>query len=81
MDFDIDVIDRAEMPAAPGARPGGIAVRNFFAMARVIAAHPKVNCVDLAEFDPSRDIGDIGALTAARWLAEILAGYAARASR
>jgi formiminoglutamase len=75
VDFDIDVIDRAQMPAAPGARAGGIAVRDFF-----VAAHPKVTCVDLTEFDPSRDVGDIGALTAARWLAEILAGYTARAS-
>ncbi|MGA7676155.1 MAG: arginase family protein [Rhizomicrobium sp.] len=81
VDFDIDVIDRTEMLAAPGARPGGIAVRDFFAAAREIAAHPKVNCVDLTEFDPSRDVGDIGALTAARWLAEILAGYTARTSR
>jgi formiminoglutamase len=79
VDFDIDVIDRAQMPAAPGARAGGIPVRDFFAAARVIAAHPKVRCVDLTEFDPSRDVGDIGALTAARWLAEILAGYATRA--
>jgi formiminoglutamase len=81
VDFDIDVIDRAQMPAAPGARPGGIAVRDFFAAARIIAAHPKVRCVDLTEFDPSRDVGDIGALSAARWLAEILAGHLARTPR
>jgi formiminoglutamase len=80
VDFDIDVIDRAQMPAAPGARPGGIGVRNFFAAARAIAAHSKVKCVDLAEFDPSRDAGEIGALTAARWFAEILAGYSVRRS-
>ena len=79
VDFDIDAIDRAQMPAAPGARPGGIMVRDFFAAARIIAAHPKVGCVDLTEFDPSRDVGDIGALSAARWLAEILAGHLARA--
>jgi arginase family enzyme len=79
VDFDIDVIDRSQMPAAPGARAGGIVIRDFFAAARVIAAHPKVHCVDLTEFDPSRDVGDIGALTVARWLAEILAGYMARA--
>ena len=78
VDFDIDVIDRAQMPAAPGARPGGISARDFFAAARVIGAHPKVKCVDLTEFDPSRDVGDIGALTAARWLAEVLAGFARR---
>ena len=78
VDCDIDMIDRAQMPAAPGARPGGIAVRDFFAAARLTAAHPKVRCVDLAEFDPSLDVDSIGALTAARWVAEVLAGYSKR---
>jgi formiminoglutamase len=78
VDFDIDVIDRAQMPAAPGARAGGISARDFFAAARLIAAHPKVKCVDLAEFDPSADVNAIGALTAARWFAEILAGRLGR---
>lgn len=78
VDFDIDSIDRAQMPAAPGARPGGLAVRNFLAAAREIAAHPKVAVVDLTEFDPSLDVSDIGALTAARWFAEVLAGVARR---
>jgi formiminoglutamase len=68
------------MPAAPGARSGGISARDFFAAARLIAAHPKVKCVDLVEFDPSMDVNQIGALTAARWFAEILAGFAARPS-
>ena len=53
-------------------------MRDFFAAARLIAAHPNVTCVDLAEFDPSRDVGDLGALTAARWFAEILAGVSMR---
>ena len=50
----------------------------FFAAARIIAVNAKVKCVDLVEFDPSKDLNDIGALTAGRWLAEILAGFAAR---
>ena len=78
VDFDIDVIDRAQMPAAPGARPGGIAIRDFLAAARRIGAHPKVACVDLVEFDPSKDFSDIGSLTAARWFAEVLAGVSDR---
>jgi formiminoglutamase len=78
VDFDIDVIDRAQMPAAPGARPGGIAVTDFFAAARLIAVHSKVRVVDLAEFDPSLDVAATGALTAARWFAEILAGFSDR---
>lgn len=77
-DFDIDVIDRAHLPGAPGARPGGAAPNDFFAATRLVAAHPKVRSVDLTEFDPSLDVADISALTAARWLAEILAGVAAR---
>ena len=80
VDFDIDVIDRAQMPAAPGARPGGLAADAFFDATRLIAAHPLVRAVDLAEFDPSLDVADIGALTAARWFVELLAGFQARAT-
>jgi formiminoglutamase len=78
VDFDIDVIDRAQMPAAPGARSGGISNRDFFAAARVLARDPRVVCVDLTEFDPSTDVNATGALTAARWFAEILAGFTQR---
>lgn len=78
VDFDIDVIDRAQCPGAPGARPGGMAADEFFAAARAIGAEPRVAAVDLTEFDPSLDLSDITALTAGRWFAEILAGFAAR---
>src|SRR3546814_10407427 len=79
IDFDIDVIDRSQCPGAPGARPGGMPVDMFFAAARYLAAEPRVKLVDLTEFDPSLDLGDIPALTASRWACEVLAGYAARA--
>jgi formiminoglutamase len=79
VDFDIDVIDRGQLPGAPGARPGGLSAGEFFAATRVIAAHPKVRAVDLTEFDPSLDIGDVSALTAARWVCEALAGFSRRA--
>jgi arginase family enzyme len=78
VDFDIDVIDRAQCPGAPGARPGGMAVDDFFAAARLAAAHPLVRLVDLTEFDPGLDVGQVTELTAARWVCEVLAGYAAR---
>jgi formiminoglutamase len=78
VDFDIDVIDRAHCPGAPGARPGGVTPEAFFDAARAIAAHPKVRSVDLTEFDAALDVADITALTAARWVAEVLAGFAAR---
>ncbi len=78
VDFDIDVIDRSQWPASPGARPGGVLVHDFFDAARVIGAHPKVRAVDLTEYDPSLEIGDLGSLTAGRWFCEILSGVAAR---
>jgi arginase family enzyme len=78
VDFDIDVIDRAQCPGAPGARPGGLPVAQFFAAARTLVCNPKVRLVDLTEFDPSLDVSDITALTAGRWLCEVLAGYGMR---
>ena len=78
VDFDIDVIDRSQWPASPGARPGGVSVQDFFDATRVIGAHPKVKAVDLTEYDPSLDIGDLGSLTAGRWSCELLAGFVAR---
>jgi arginase family enzyme len=73
VDFDIDVIDRAQCPGAPGARPGGLPVDLFFRAARILAAHPKVRLVDLTEYDPSLDVGQVTELTAARFVCEILA--------
>lgn len=81
VDFDIDVIDRSQCPGAPGARPGGMQALDFFRAARRLAAEPKVRLVDLTEFDPSLDVADITALTAARWVAEILSGFVARNGR
>lgn len=78
VDCDIDVIDRSQFPAAPGARPGGMAVKDFFAAVRCLAAHPKVRLIDLTEWDPPLDSTDLSALTAARWLAECLAGFESR---
>ena len=78
VDFDIDVIDRSQWPASPGARPGGVSAQDFFDAARMIGAHSKVRAVDLTEYDPSLEVGDLGSLTAGRWFCEILAGVQAR---
>ena len=78
VDFDIDVIDRSQWPASPGARPGGVSAEAFFDATRLIGAHPKVKAVDLTEYDPSLEIGDLGSLTAGRWFCELLAGFESR---
>ena len=78
VDCDIDVIDRAQFPGAPGARPGGMDASDFFAASRRLAAEPRVRVIDLTEWDPPLDPSDLSALTAARWLAEVLTGFEAR---
>ena len=79
VDCDIDVIDRSQFPAAPGARAAGMAATDFFAAARRLAAEPRVRVIDLTEWDPPLDASDLSALTAARWLAEVLTGFEDRA--
>jgi arginase family enzyme len=78
VDCDIDVIDRSQFPAAPGARPGGMAVHDFFAAVRRLTSDPRVRVIDLTEWDPPLDSSDLSALTAARWVAECLAGFEMR---
>jgi arginase family enzyme len=78
IDCDIDVVDRSQFPAAPGARPGGMAVHDFFYAVRRLASDARVRVIDLTEWDPALDSTDLSALTAARWVAECLAGYELR---
>jgi arginase family enzyme len=78
VDCDIDVIDRAQMPGAPGARPGGMHVSDFFWAVRALASHHRVRVIDLTEWDPALDPTELSALTAARWVAECIAGFEAR---
>jgi formiminoglutamase len=78
IDCDIDVIDRSQFPAAPGARPGGMAVHDFFYAVRRLASDPRVHVIDLVEWDPPLDSTDLSALTAARWVAECVAGFESR---
>ena len=78
VDCDVDVIDRSQFPAAPGGRPGGIAVHDFFGAVRRLASDSRVRVIDLVEWDPPLDSTDLSALTAARWVAECLAGYETR---
>jgi len=78
VDCDIDVIDRSQFPGAPGARPGGMSSIDFFRAVRRLASERRVRVIDLTEWDPPLDSTDLSALTAARWMAECLAGYELR---
>jgi len=78
VDCDIDVIDRSQFPGAPGARPGGMAAHDFFRAVRRLASDARVWVIDFTEWDPPLDPTDLSALTAARWVAECLAGFEMR---
>ena len=78
VDCDIDVIDRGQLPGAPGARPGGMAAEDFFLAVRTLVADPRVKLIDLTEWDPPLDPSDQSALVAGRWFAECIAGFESR---
>jgi formiminoglutamase len=78
IDCDVDVIDRSQFPAAPGGRAAGMAVHDFYYAVRKLASDPRARVIDLTEWDPPLDSSDLSALTAARWVAECLAGFEMR---
>ena len=55
-------------------------MHDFFYTVRRLASEPRVRLIDLTEWDPPLDSTDLSALTAARWVAECLAGFEARSA-
>ena len=55
VDVDVDVLDAAYAPACPGARPGGLTVRELAEAVRTAAAHPSVGAMDFVEVDAGKD--------------------------
>ncbi|HXS97613.1 MAG TPA: agmatinase family protein [Candidatus Limnocylindrales bacterium] len=78
VDLDLDVLDRIHAPATPGSRPGGLFPGQVRRAAHLCGMHPKVRVMDLVEMDPTKDIADITALTAASCLLEFASGMLAR---
>ena len=58
VDLDVDVCDRAVVPACPASVPGGLAAWELRAAARAAGAHPAVRSVDLVEIDATADAPD-----------------------
>lgn len=78
VDVDLDVLDRAFAPACPGARPGGLTVRQLAQGVALCAAHPAVVAVDFVEVDPTADVGHQTLDVLAHLLLTAVAGYASR---
>lgn len=79
VDIDMDVCDRAVVPACPAAAPGGISADELRAFAFLAAKSSQVVSADITEIDALADSADgrtvrLGALT----VLELANGFAAR---
>jgi arginase family enzyme len=78
VDVDIDVLDRVFAPACPGARPGGLTVRQLATGLATCAADPRVTAFDFVEVDPTADVGAVTLDVTAHLILTAVAGYATR---
>lgn len=78
VDVDLDVLDRAFAPACPGARPGGLTVRQLSQGVALCAAHPSVTAMDFVEVDPTADHDYQTLDVLAHLVLTAVAGYATR---
>ncbi len=74
VNFDVDVLDRTFAPGSPGSRPGGISPWELRIAARECGLNPKVQAIDIVEFDPEKDASGATALTAASLLLSFVSG-------
>ncbi len=78
VDVDVDVLDRAVAPGCPGARPGGMRVRDLATGVKMCGAHPKVAAIDFVEVDPTRDRDGLTLDALATVFLAAVAGFARR---
>ncbi len=78
VDVDVDVLDSAFAPGCPGARPGGLTVRQLSEGVTRCASHSSVVAMDFVEVDPSIDRDHLTVDTTAHLLLSAVAGYATR---
>ena len=69
--LDLDGLDPAFAPGVSHPEPGGLSVRNILdVLSRVTA--PVIGA-DIVEFNPDRDLNDMTAIVAAKFLKELAA--------
>lgn len=78
VDVDLDVLDRSFAPACPGARPGGLTVRQLSAGVLRAAAHHSVRAMDFVEVDPTLDVNGMTLDVMAHLLLSAATGFATR---
>jgi agmatinase len=75
--LDCDGLDPAIMPGVIAPAPGGLTYWQAVGVLHGIAAKARIAAFDIVEFVPERDVAGLGALTAARIIANVL-GLVAR---
>ena len=79
VDLDVDVCDRAAVPACPASVPGGISADELRQAAFYAGANSKVRAVDITEIDVKKDSRDQRTIRLAALLVlEFAAGVASR---
>ena len=79
VDLDVDVCDRAVVPACPASVPGGISADELRQAAFYAGANSKVRAVDITEIDVKKDSADQRTIRLAALLVlEFAAGVASR---
>jgi formimidoylglutamase len=78
VDVDVDVVDRALAPGCPGARPGGMSVRDLAEGVRRCARHDKVVAMDFVEVDAEADRDGLTLDLMAHLILTAVAAYAER---
>ena len=58
VDFDVDVCDRAFVPACPASAPGGISAYQLREFARLVCSDDRVRSIDITEIDSTIDAED-----------------------
>ena len=80
VDLDVDVCDRAVVPACPAAAPGGLSAWELREAARAAGADARVRTIDLCEVDAGADSADERTVRlVALCVLEATAGLASRA--
>ena len=81
VDIDVDVCDRAVVPACPAAMPGGISADEIRQGAFLLAADTRVRAIDITEIDAALDSSDQRTVRLAALLVlEAAAGLASRSA-
>lgn len=78
VDVDVDVLDQAFAPGCPGARPGGLTIRQLAAGVARCAAHHDVTAMDFVEVDPTLDRDHLTVDNMAHLFLSAVAGFATR---